>query len=137
MTHQIKKGPEGAGPSHKHNEQKYPITDGGWRAALFSLPEINEIIGIIKRDDSRLDQQRQAIMWLYQLISEALHTCSLAFLEASDEAVMLAFLDSVDALAVAPIFDDDTAPYHDALRTSREVVRLMVTLCSAQGGRHD
>ena len=122
--------------------QKYPIPvsplfSGNLKAKRPAPPGFNEIIVYIKRDDAPMDQQRQAIMRLYQLILEASHTCSLALLEASDEAVIFAFLDSVDALAVAPIFDDDTVPYHDALLAARKVVRLMVTLCSAQGGRHD
>jgi hypothetical protein len=62
---------------------------------------------------------------------------TLAFLDPPDQEVALDLLDSVDALAVAPIFDDDTVPYHDALLAARKVVRLMVTLGAAQGGRHD
>ncbi|AWY42271.1 hypothetical protein DKY63_21130 [Pseudomonas putida] len=99
---------------------------------------VSEIIEAIELDDVPWDQQCQAIMRLYQLILDANQAETLAFLEPSDEAVAVDFLDCVDALAVAPIFDDDTALDRDALRASREVVRLMnagrITVLTSCGG---
>lgn len=138
MTHQIKKDSEGTEPSHKHNEQKYAITNVAWRAEVSSSPGLNQIIDIIECDDSRLDQQRQAIFWLYQLILEVYLADTLIFLEPSDEIVTLTMLDSVDALAVAPIFDDDLTQYEEALLAARKVVSLMdagrITVLASCGG---
>ncbi len=91
-----------------------------------SLPtSVNEAFNILEPSNDQSNQQRQAIMCLYQLTLDAHQAETLAFHEASDEALALKLLDCVDALAVAPIFDDDMALFQDALRVSCEVVRLI------------
>lgn len=138
MTHQIKKDSEGTEPSHEHNEQKYPITNLAWRAVVFSSPGLNQIIDIFECDDSRLDQQRQAIFWLYQLILEVYLADTLIFLEPSDETVTPTMLGSVDVLAAAPIFDADLTQYEEALLAARKVSSLMdagrITILASCGG---
>ena len=123
MPHQIQNDLEGAGPNEKTNDPHDTITGGGM---AMSPPQIfPEIIDAIGKSAYQSNQQHQAIMRLYQLILDAHQAETLAFFDPPDEVVALDFLDFVDALAAAPIFDDDTAPYRDVLRATCELVRLM------------
>ncbi|RWU19218.1 hypothetical protein DM813_23215 [Pseudomonas alkylphenolica] len=96
-----------------------------WKSERSAPPSLHEVFDAIEHDDAPLDQQRQAIMRLYQLILDAYQAESLALLDLPDEAVALGFLDTVDALAVAPIFEDDTTQYQGALLAARKVVGLI------------
>jgi hypothetical protein len=90
-----------------------------------SLPHLSEIIDAVEQSDEQSQQQLQAIMRLYQLVLDAHQAETLAFLEPRDEATALDLLDNVDALAVAPIFDDDIALYREVLLAAHRVVCLM------------
>jgi hypothetical protein len=123
MPYQIQNDLDGAGPNEKTNDP-HDTTTGG--AMAMSPPQtFPEIIDAIEQCVYQSDQQHQAIMRLYQLILDAHQAETLSFLDPPDEVVALDFLDFVDALAAAPIFDDDTAPYRDVVRATRELVRLM------------
>lgn len=116
MNLQKQKRPEGVGTFKKHSEHQN-ITISKQKVLLIS--------SILEQSKYQSASQRVAIVWIYQMILEAYLAAMLTFLEPSDEAVTQALLDSVDALAVAPIFDDDNVVYRDVLRAFREFVRLM------------
>jgi hypothetical protein len=116
MNLQKQKSPEGAWTYEKHNEHQ---------DTTISRQKVWLISSILEQSEYQSDQQRQAIMRLYQLTLDAHQAETLDFLDPPDEAVALDFLDSVDTLAVAPIFDDDTALYREALLAARRVVCLM------------
>jgi hypothetical protein len=89
------------------------------------------IASILEQSEYPSDQQLHAIMRLYQLILDAHQADTLAFLEPPDEAVALDLLDFVDALAAAPLFDDDSAQYQEVLLAARKAVSLMYAVCIA------
>lgn len=118
MNLQKQKKPEGPGTYKKHNEHQNSAICGQtvW---LISVK--------LEQCKYQSDAQRQAILRLYQVILDAQLAAMLTFLEPADEVVTFAFLDSVDDLAVAPIFDDDTAQYQGVLLAARNVVGLINT----------
>lgn len=108
-----------------------PLESGNLKAERSAPPCLNEIINTIERDDVPLDQQQQVLMQLYQLTLDAHQSETLDFLDPPDEAVALDFLDFVDALAAAPLFDDDSAQYQEVLLAARKAVSLMYAVCIA------
>ena len=120
MPCQKQKKPGGAGRKGSNNEHK--IASGAT-----SSREIRLIADILERGQYKSKQQQQAIVRLHQLILDAHQAATPTFLEASDEATELAFLASFEALAATPIFEDDTAPYREAMEAARKIARLIVT----------